>query len=31
MAKVVYRRTDLEAWLQRFSFASTSEYDRKGR
>lgn len=25
-SKVLYRQCDLEAWLQKFSFASTSEY-----
>lgn len=27
-SKVVYRVTDLETWLQRFQFGSTSEYER---
>lgn len=26
-AKVVYRVTDLEEWLERFRFGSTSEYE----
>jgi len=26
-ARVLYRQSDLEAWLESFSFASTSEYD----
>lgn len=27
MARVVYRRADLEAWVEQFSFNSTSEYE----
>jgi hypothetical protein len=27
MARVVYRREDLDAWVERFSFSSTSEYE----
>ncbi len=30
-AKVVYRRGDLEAWLNRQRFNSTSEYGRTGK
>lgn len=27
MARVVYRRADLDAWVEQFSYSSTSEYD----
>lgn len=27
MARVVYRRADLEAWVEQFGFNSTSEYE----
>ena len=30
-ARVVYRRGDLEAWLNRQRFTSTSEYGRNGK
>lgn len=26
MARVVYRKVDLDTWVERFSFGSTSEY-----
>ena len=29
-ARVLYRRGDLDAWLEKFSYGSTSEYPRKG-
>lgn len=28
MARVVYRRADLDAWVEQFSHVSTSEYGR---
>ncbi|MEX3007205.1 helix-turn-helix transcriptional regulator [Hoeflea sp. TYP-13] len=27
--RIIYRRVDIDAWLARNSFRSTSEYDRK--
>lgn len=29
MARVLYRKCDLEAWFSQFVFQSTSEYDRR--
>jgi len=28
-AKVLYRRSELDAWLQRFAYGSTSEYRKR--